>query len=62
MSSDSKARGGRSGNHAASQPDAGVITAGILVAVTGSHVPDLVVGVIIGLVVLNGARRILLLR
>jgi Co/Zn/Cd efflux system component len=42
--------------------NAGVITAGILVAVTGSHVPDLVIGVIIGLVVLNGARRILLLR
>lgn len=42
--------------------NAGVIAAGILVAVTGSQVPDLVIGVIIGLVVLNGARRILLLR
>lgn len=42
--------------------NAGVITAGILVAVTGSQIPDLVIGVIIGLVVLNGARRILLLR
>lgn len=42
--------------------NAGVITAGILVAVTGSQVPDLVIGVIIGLVVLSGARRILLLR
>ncbi len=42
--------------------NAGVITAGILVAMTGSQIPDLVIGVIIGLVVLNGARRILLLR
>lgn len=42
--------------------NAGVITAGILVSVTGSQIPDLVIGVIIGLVVLNGARRILLLR
>ena len=40
----------------------GVIIAGILVAMTGSHIPDLVVGVIIGFIVLNGARRILLLR
>ena len=40
----------------------GVITAGILVAVTESQIPDLVIGIIIGLVVLNGARRILLLR
>ncbi|MBU2886778.1 cation transporter [Gilvimarinus agarilyticus] len=39
----------------------GVITAGILVAVTESQIPDLVIGIIIGLVVLNGARRILLL-
>lgn len=42
--------------------NAGVIAAGILVAMTGSQVPDLVIGVIIGLVVLNGARRILLLK
>ncbi|MFN3236513.1 MAG: cation transporter [Pseudomonadales bacterium] len=42
--------------------NAGVITAGILVAITGSQLPDLVIGVIIGLVVLNGARRILLLK
>ncbi|MGM8228939.1 cation transporter [Cellvibrio sp. ARAG 10.3] len=42
--------------------NAGVISAGILVAVTGSHTPDLVIGVIIGLFVLSGARRILLLR
>jgi Co/Zn/Cd efflux system component len=37
----------------------GVILAGILVIWTGSPYPDLVVGFIIGLVVLNGARRIL---
>lgn len=42
--------------------NAGVITAGILVAVTGSQIPDLVIGIIIGLIVLSGARRILLLR
>jgi len=29
---------------------------------TGSPYPDLVIGIIIGLVVLNGARRILQLR
>jgi len=40
----------------------GVITAGALVAWTGSPWPDLVIGTIIGLVVLNGARRILALR
>lgn len=40
----------------------GVIVAGGLVALTESQTPDLVVGVIIGLVVLNGARRILLLK
>ena len=40
----------------------GVILAGGLVAVTESQIPDLVIGVIIGLVVANGARRILLLR
>jgi len=40
----------------------GVIVAGALVAWTGSAVPDLVIGGIIGAVVLNGARRILALR
>lgn len=40
----------------------GVIVAGALVALTGSQIPDLVIGVIIGVVVLNGARRILMLR
>lgn len=40
----------------------GVIIAGILVAVTGSQAPDMVAGLVIGLIVLNGARRILLLR
>lgn len=42
--------------------NAGVIVAGGLVALTGSQIPDLVIGVIIGLVVLNGARRILMLK
>jgi cation transport ATPase len=42
--------------------NAGVIMAGILVAVTQSQLPDLVIGVIISLIVLNGARRILLLK
>jgi Co/Zn/Cd efflux system component len=42
--------------------NAGVITAGILVALTGSQIPDLVIGLMIGLVVVSGARRILLLR
>lgn len=37
----------------------GVIIAGGLVAWTGSPYPDLIIGTIIGLVVLNGARRIL---
>lgn len=37
----------------------GVIVAGALVTWTGSRYPDLVVGVIIGVIVLNGARRIL---
>lgn len=41
--------------------NAGVIVAGVLVAVTGSPFPDLVIGTIVGLVVLNGARRILAL-
>lgn len=37
----------------------GVIAAGALVAWTGSNLPDLIIGAVIGLVVLNGARRIL---
>lgn len=37
----------------------GVIIAGALVAWTGSNLPDLVIGTLIGLLVLNGARRIL---
>jgi cation transport ATPase len=37
----------------------GVIMAGFLVALTGSPYPDLVIGLVIGLIVLNGARRIL---
>jgi len=40
----------------------GVMLAGLLVAWTGSHYPDLVIGLVIGLIVLNGARRILSLR
>jgi len=40
----------------------GVIAAGLLVAWTGSHYPDLVIGAIISLLVLNGARRILRLQ
>ncbi len=40
----------------------GVILAGVLVALTGSRYPDLVVGFLIGLIVLNGARRILQLK
>jgi Co/Zn/Cd efflux system component len=40
----------------------GVVAAGLLVAWTGSPYPDLVIGSIIGLVVLSGARRILMLR
>lgn len=40
----------------------GVILAGALVAWSGSNVPDLVIGAAIGLLVLNGARRILGLR
>lgn len=40
----------------------GVITAGVLVAFTGSQYPDLVIGMIIAIVVLLGARRILRLR
>ena len=37
----------------------GVILAGVLVAVTGSNLPDLIVGAAISLLVLNGARRIM---
>lgn len=40
----------------------GVIGAGILVDVTNSRYPDLVIGTVIALVVLGGARRILSLR
>ena len=40
----------------------GVIAAGVLVAVTASHVPDLVIGTLIAIVVLRGAHRILRLR
>jgi len=40
----------------------GVILAGALVAWTGSRYPDLIIGLIIGLIVLNGARRILQLQ
>ena len=40
----------------------GVILAGGLVALTGSRYPDLVIGLIIGAIVLIGARRILQLK
>ena len=40
----------------------GVITAGTLVAWTGSNYPDLIIGTIAGGIVLNGARRILALK
>ena len=40
----------------------GVIVAGMLVAWSGSNIPDLIIGLLIGLLVLNGARRILQLR
>lgn len=40
----------------------GVIIAGILVAITGSRYPDLMIGLIIVLFVLNGARKILKLK
>jgi Co/Zn/Cd efflux system component len=42
--------------------NAGVILAGLLVALTGSRYPDLLVGALIAAVVLLGARRILRLR
>jgi len=40
----------------------GVILAGFLVAWTGSRYPDLLIGLIIGVIVLTGARRILQLK
>jgi len=40
----------------------GVILAGLLVALTDSRYPDLVIGFVIGLIVLNGSRRILQLK
>ncbi|NBP17535.1 MAG: cation transporter, partial [Actinobacteria bacterium] len=40
----------------------GVITAGALVAWTGSYYPDLIISTIAGGIVLNGARRILALK
>jgi Co/Zn/Cd efflux system component len=40
----------------------GVIAAGALVGWTGSNVPDLVIGTVIGVVVLIGGIRILRLR
>lgn len=40
----------------------GVIAAGALVAWTGSNYPDLIIGGISGIIVLNGARRILALQ
>jgi Cation efflux family len=40
----------------------GVIIAGIFVLMTGSAIPDLIIGLIIGLIVLNGAFRILRLK
>jgi cation transport ATPase len=40
----------------------GVILAGFLVAWTGSRYPDLVIGLVIGVIVLSGARRILQLK
>lgn len=40
----------------------GLIAAGAMVAWTGSNHPDLIIGTIVGLIVLNGARRILALK
>lgn len=40
----------------------GVIVAGALVLWTGSNLPDLLIGMVVGLIVLNGARRILALK
>jgi Co/Zn/Cd efflux system component len=42
--------------------NAGVILAGFLVAVTGTNYPDLVIGIVVALFVINGAQRILRLR
>lgn len=42
--------------------NAGVMFAGLLVAWTGSRYPDLVIGALIAVLVLHGARRILALR
>lgn len=42
--------------------NAGVIAAGALVAATGSRYPDLVIGTLVAVVVLGGARRILALK
>lgn len=42
--------------------NAGVIAAGALVSLTGSAVPDLVIGLAVALVVMNGAIKILRLR
>jgi len=39
--------------------NAGVIVAGVLVAFTASHIPDLIVGTVIALVVLRGSLNIL---
>jgi len=39
-----------------------VITAGALVAWTGSNYPDLIIGSIAGIILLNGARPILALK
>ena len=41
--------------------NAGVVAAGCLVLLTQSHLPDLVIGAVIGLVVLNSSQRILAL-
>lgn len=40
----------------------GVIFAGALVAWTGANYPDLIIGTIVGIIVLTGARRILALK
>jgi hypothetical protein len=40
----------------------GVIVAGFLVALTNSNIPDLAIGLIIAMIVLNGGRRILMLQ
>ena len=40
----------------------GIILAGVLVAVTGSRYPDLLIGLVISVIVLHGAHRILKLK